>query len=148
LQQKVSLERTAGEALVDGAVGEARPNPDQEQEQTATLQPPADLAPSTPVQLGSAAGQSRLLLDRETLFVTLDGIRHGPLEPQSFCIFQALHDAPRGAKVPSTELQKLPGCKGDQKQISRYLDRLPKPLRACIKGQSGSGRWLQLPPKK
>ncbi len=41
--------------------------------------------------------------------------------------------------------RKLPNC-NHVKTLERWLDALPKPIRNCIKGKPGAGRWLELPP--
>ncbi len=90
-------------------------------------------------------GSPRLVFDLETLTVTLDGTRHGPLAPIAFQLLKALHEAP-GVALSSAHLQtSIPGCKGDEKTLRKHIAGLPRALRDCIKAQPGIGRWLLLP---
>jgi hypothetical protein len=94
----------------------------------------------------------RVDFDAPSLFITLDGVRHGPLSPQGFGIFFALYQSMSQARdrpVPWKELQEsVPGCKGDDKTLRRHIKELPEQLRGCIKSKRAAGRWLVLPPKK
>jgi hypothetical protein len=93
--------------------------------------------------------QDRLVIDRQANTITLDGTCYADLHPNAVRVVAALMDA--GAvggerKLSAKELlQRLPGC-NHENTLRRWLDNLPTPVRKCVKGRPGVGRWLELPP--
>jgi hypothetical protein len=85
----------------------------------------------------------RLVFDRDTLTITLDGLPHPNLDPTAFRILEAIR-AESPEKASSKQLLEQPGLRG--KNIDRELRKLPEELRAVVQGSSGSGRWIALPP--
>jgi hypothetical protein len=85
-----------------------------------------------------------LLFDRDTLTVTLDGRAYPGLDPTAFSILEAIWKK-RGKPVSSSDLLKEPGLKA--KNLFRELKKLPEGLQAIIQGDTGSGRWICLPPQ-
>jgi hypothetical protein len=109
----------------------------------------------------------RLIIDLSTCSLMLDGQRFTDFEPLALTILKYLQDNP-GRPVTSKEMkQKIPGCKGHERRISRILEKLEKQLNhSCeetkhrgqgqlvrsktppiqlIKSKPGAGRWLSLP---
>jgi hypothetical protein len=84
----------------------------------------------------------RLILDKETFTITLDGHSFPDLDPVAFLIIEALWEA-RPTGMSSGELEKLPGLCG--KKFSRELHKLPPALRDLVKGVPGYLRYIRLP---
>jgi hypothetical protein len=86
----------------------------------------------------------RLTLEGASYTITFDGTPYTGIDPVAFQIFEVVWNA-RPKKVSSTELLKLKGLRG--KNIRRELKRkLPGPLNDLVKGATGSGYWIALPP--
>jgi hypothetical protein len=87
----------------------------------------------------------RLVIDEQTSRVTLDDETFPIGDPGLLASLQRLKEAGEGTLVPTEELKKLPGCKGN---LSRRLNRLLPPLRNIVKSKKGQGGgyWLRLPP--
>jgi hypothetical protein len=88
--------------------------------------------------------EERLLFDRDTLTVTLDRKEYPELDPTAFSILEEVWKG-QGKPVSGKTLSDLPGMRG--KNIPREIKKLPEDLRAIVKGGTGSGRWISLPPK-
>lgn len=105
--------------------------------------------------LAAAAGSDkktppaeRLVIDLWTNSVALDGEHFEHIDPLAVRILQAFHNA-GGSVLTSKEIQRtVKGCTGDPRNVSRAIDKLPGPLKFCVKGASGIGRWLELPQNK
>jgi hypothetical protein len=96
----------------------------------------------------AGACRPRLTIDLATNCITLDGTPWPELDPVAVRIVQALQQK-GGCPIAAKELQRsILGCRGDEKTLRNYIKKLPEPIRACIKAQSGRGRWLELPWQK
>jgi hypothetical protein len=91
----------------------------------------------------------RLVVDLQTNVVTLDGVAY-KVEAEGAILVQAVVEANKAGELPAAIRRirrRIPGCHHDT-TFQRRKDRLPKPIQNCIKGKSGAGVYLELPPIK
>jgi hypothetical protein len=158
-QLQVAAQARAGSAAGSPAWAEADPPPRAElatdantpEEATAADDaddglPPGKISPEhrTP-PLPKAKAAHRLVIDLLSNTITLDGTAFRQLNPNSIRAFKVYFDG-AGATLSSKKVRdSLKGCHHD-KTLQRWLDALPQQLRTCLKGVTGSGRYLELPP--
>jgi hypothetical protein len=110
--------------------------------------PPEPGAPQGP-RGGRKPRRSRLTIDQKSNCITLDGVCYSGLDPDALAVFKALWKAKANGEnraIPFKKLQELlPHC-NHENTLRRQLDKLPEPLRSCVKAEKGKGRWLALPP--
>ncbi len=100
---------------------------------------------SSPVDKTSASDRAdpkRLTIHLESQAVALDGKQYSSLDPVALRFLQAIHGASR--PISGRELERLPGCKG--KRVDRCLKKLPAALQQIVRGETGKGYWIELPP--
>jgi hypothetical protein len=107
-----------------------------------------DIQPSVLAPPEKREDPSRIRIDKQTNSITLDETTWTDLDPDAVAAFAAFAEAKfegEDRPIPSAKVrEKLPDCHHDV-TLRRWLDKLPKPVRACIKSKPGRGRWLQLP---
>src|SRR5262249_1713017 len=90
----------------------------------------------------------RLVVDRTSNSITLDGLTYPGLDPCAVAVVDALLEtktANGDRPVPFSRLQELlPGC-NHESTLRRWVERLPEAIQRCIKGKRGQGRWLEVP---
>jgi DNA-binding response OmpR family regulator len=91
-----------------------------------------------------AEGTPRLAIDLKTNSATLDGRRFDGIDPNALRALKVFADAD-GALVSGKKVCEQLKC-GNDKTLRRWLDVLPEVLRNCLKGKTGAGRCLELPP--
>jgi hypothetical protein len=91
-----------------------------------------------------ATAEQRLKFDTLTQTVTLDGEAFTNLDPVAFRILRVIWEG-QERKTSSRELTDLPGL--GSKNIPRELKKLPEELQAIVRGATGAGRWICLPPR-
>jgi hypothetical protein len=82
-----------------------------------------------------------MILDRDTLTVTLDDVSYHGVDAPAFQLLEAIWHG-NGVPVSSTTLKAMRGIRG--KAVDRELNKLPPELRAIVKAKPGSGYWIQL----
>jgi integrase len=91
--------------------------------------------------------EGRLVINLDTNSITLDGVPYPDLDHAAVRIVKHLYEA--GKYVSSNELSEaVPGCRGGDKPVRARIKKLPEAIRNLLKGRRGSGRIIQLPPKK
>jgi hypothetical protein len=99
---------------------------------------------------GEAPPRPRLTVDLNTNTVVLDGVPYRGVDPDGLAVVAALlHFKTEGhvRAVPAQKLrEKLKNCHHDA-TLKRWIGQLPSPIRDCIKGKPGAGRWIELPPR-
>ncbi|HWG96065.1 MAG TPA: hypothetical protein VN647_03180 [Nitrospira sp.] len=76
------------------------------------------------------------------------GNSYSNIDPNTLALLEFLQQHP-GEKFSSSDLaRKIPGLRGNPSMIRNLLKELEKiepRLRACVKGKTGAGRWLEVP---
>jgi hypothetical protein len=104
-----------------------------------------DYADAAAAENSSNPFGGRLVIELGTNCVTLDGTPYLKIDPDAVRALDVLRDA-GGKPTSMAKLRaKVPNCNHDT-TFGRWLDKLPRPLRACVKAKTGSGIWLELPP--
>jgi hypothetical protein len=97
------------------------------------------------------APRPRLVVNLDTNTITIDGTDYPGVDPDGLAVFEALRRLKAEGKVRAVPARKLrdelANCHHDT-TLKRWISKLPKPIRDCIKGKPGAGRWIELPPSR